>query len=245
MSRSQLRCDPSVLLDLQRESEPVLDVDDIQGDVLLGFNKPFNVQLVFNLKKTEDTNYTSLKQWLKTFPCTTTRDVIQHRLNRRVGVTQDTVVQNISFGFRCLGKLLAGTYHEDSLNQFDSTSAFAIGARKRALILGYDPKEMNKWFFPKDCSDDNNDILINVAAETFVGLDKESQSIINSTDAWLDLVDSTFSYRGTKIGPEGVFYGHEHFGFVDGLSQPEVRGTYVVKQSASTGETILFIRSYS
>jgi hypothetical protein len=71
MSRSQLRCDPSVLLDLQRESEPVLDVDDIQGDVLLGFNKPFNVQLVFNLKKTEDTNYTSLKQWLKNFPCTT------------------------------------------------------------------------------------------------------------------------------------------------------------------------------
>ena len=144
-----------------------------------------------------------------------------------------------------MGKLLAGTYHEDSLNQFDSTSAFAIGARKRALILGYDPEEMNKWFFPKDCSDDNNDILINVAADTFVGLDKESQSIINSTDAWLDLVDSTFSYRGTKIGPEGVFYGHEHFGFVDGLSQPEVRGTYVVKQSASTGETILFIRSYS
>jgi len=238
----QHRCNPSVLLDLQRESEPVLDVDDIQGDVVLGFNKPFNVQLVFNLKKTSDPNpnYESLKGWLKTFPCTTTRDVLKDRNKRRNGLAIDTVVQNISFGHRCLSKLLAGTFHEDSIEEFDSTSAFAVGARKRAPILGYDPDMINGWAFPKYRS--NNDILINVAADTFGDVNVRSQNIIGDTSVWLDLVDSTFSYRGSKTGPEGVFYGHEHFGFVDGLSQPEVRGTYIDEQSGSVGETLLFIR---
>jgi len=211
----------------------VLDVDDIQGDVVLGFNKPFNVQLVFNLKKTSDPNpnYESLKGWLKTFPCTTTRDVLKDRNKRRNGLAIDTVVQNISFGHRCLSKLLAGTFHEDSLEEFDSTSAFAVGARKRAPILGYDPVMINDWAFPKNRS--NNDILINVAADTFGDVNVRSQNISGDTSAWLDLVDSTFSYRGSKTGPEGVFYGHEHFGFVDGLSQPEVRGTYIDEQSGS------------
>lgn len=237
----QHRCNPSVLLDLQRESEPVLDVDDIQGDVLLGFNKPFNVQLVFNLK-TDDPNYESLKEWLKTFPCTTTRDVLKDRNKRRNGLAIDTVVQNISFGHRCLVKLLAGTFHEDSLEEFDSTSAFTVGARKRAPILGYDPDHISDWAFPKYRTCSNNDILINVAADTFGYVNARSLSIISDTSALLDLVDSTFSYRGSKTGPEGVFYGHEHFGFVDGLSQPEVRGTYIDEQSGSVGETLLFIR---
>lgn len=241
MSRSQHRCNPSVLLDLQRESEPVLDVDDIQGDVLLGFNKPFNVQLVFNLKKTDDPNYESLKDWLKKFPCTTTRVVLQDRNKRRAGNgIKPTVVQNISFGHLCLVKLLAGTFHEDSLEQFDSTSAFAVGARKRAPILGYDPDMIKDWAFPENRS--NNDILINVAADTFDSVYEQSVKFINETYPWLDLVDSTFSYRGSKTGPEGMFYGHEHFGFVDGLSQPEVRGTYIDEQSGSVGETLLFIR---
>ena len=239
----QHRCNPSVLLDLQRESEPVLDVDDIQGDVLLGFNKPFNVQLVFNLKEeTDHSNYESLKDWLKTFPCTTTRDVLEDRNKRRAKIIQPTVVQNISFGYLCLVKLLTGTFHEDSLEQFDSTSAFAVGARKRAPILGYDPDMIKDWAFPINCS--NNDILINVAADTFDSVYEQSVKFIKETYVWLDLVSSkpTFSYRGSKTGPEGVFYGHEHFGFVDGLSQPEVRGTYIDEESGSVGETLLFIR---
>jgi len=210
----------------------VLDVDDIQGDVVLGFNKPFNVQLVFNLKEeTDDPNYELFKGWLKEFPCTTTRDVLQDRNKRRGKVIQPTVVQNISFGYLCLVKLLTGTFHEDSLEEFDSTSAFAVGARKRAPILGYDPDVINDWVFPQNRS--NNDILINVAADEFDGVFKQSSKFIEETSVFLDLVSTTFSYRGSKTGPEGVFYGHEHFGFVDGLSQPEVRGTYTHEESES------------
>jgi len=210
----------------------VLDVDDIQGDVLLGFNKPFNVQLVFNLKeKTDDPNYELFKGWLKEFPCTTTRDVLLDRNKRRGKVIQPTVVQNISFGYLCLVKLLTGTFHEDSLEEFDSTSAFAVGARKRAPILGYDPDVINDWVFPQNRS--NNDILINVAADEFDGVFEQSSKFIEETSVFLDLVSTTFSYRGSKTGPEGVFYGHEHFGFVDGLSQPEVRGTYTHEESES------------
>jgi len=200
------------LYSIQKRKEPLLDVADIQGDVILGFNKPFITELVFNLAETKDAKgqLQTLKTWLKTFSkeITSTRHILSCRESRSNNEKNTQVFRNISFGYSCIEQLLKGTVYSDDLNKFDKTSAFVVGAKKRATLLGDDSSK--EWNFPRqsDLTRDNNDILINIGADKFEDLDAAVENIIKETKNFLQLVDATYCYRGDEDN-EGALYGHE------------------------------------
>lgn len=207
----------------QLAKEPVLPIDDIQGDTILGFNKAYNLELVLNIKNKSPDATTAVKQWIsdKVKPkITSCADVLDHRkqYSGRYGDAPNPAFVNVSFSFQSLKKLLKDTEYELSLNEFDQNSAFVIGVSQRAGFLGDDRKI---WQFGNEV---NNDILINIASDFEDRINQMKCDLLQSTDEFITVAHEVFSFRGEKNFD--LLYGHEHFGFQDGLSQPEVRGTY-------------------
>jgi Dyp-type peroxidase family len=233
--------------------EPILPVKDIQGDCILGFNKSYCVRFIFNIKDEApkapgkdpvsnlffslDTGTISplaaTKAWLKGVPLTSTEDVKLHRQERsQAGANKKSVncaFHSISFSFNCLKTLLTGTEHEASVKQFNPLTAFALGSSIRSSLLGY-TTPVNQWVSadaPTPAQPDpkgSGDILFNLFTDTFEDLQSNYSAILSETSGFLDLVNATWCYRG-QVGQ--MMYGHEHFGFLDGLSNPEVRGQQV------------------
>lgn len=79
--------------------------------------------------------------------------------------------------------------------------------------------------------DKQNSIAINIASDSKDAVYAKLEEL-KLSPKWV-IVDQTLSHRGTK-GTDPL-YGHEAFGFMDGLSQPEVRGTYEYTEE-STGD---------
>jgi deferrochelatase/peroxidase EfeB len=218
--------------------EPILPVTDIQGDCILGFNKPFNVRLIFNIKDGND-SVDLTKAWLKDVPLTSTKDIKLHRQNRSQAADKSSVFcafTNISFSFNCLKTLLTGTDYEASLKKFNPLSAFALGSSIRSSLLGY-TTTVTQWDTPDVTADTrpnskgSGDILYNIFADNYDELKRECDKILRETGDFLEVVNQTWGYRGV---PGQMMYGHEHFGFLDGLSNPEVRGCEKDNEDGST-----------
>eukprot|EP00039_Didymoeca_costata_P015612 m.268985 g.268985 ORF g.268985 m.268985 type:complete len:1095 (+) comp16257_c0_seq14:203-3487(+) len=226
-------------------AEPVLPVDEIQGDIFLGFNKRCNTVLVIDFKtkirdgvedrKEDDINHIkALKTWIKDaiLPnISTTKAVIDHRnANRANGYkdAKDVTLMNAQFSYNGIAKLLQYTEFDESLLQFPESSAFRVGAAKRGGLFGDHPET---WIFGKE---ENNDMLLNLAAD-----DPSAIASLLRKMGFKQSKNQTFSFaaankfasvvhcRNSDRGVKGEWlYGHEHFGFQDGLSQPEIRGRY-------------------
>jgi len=212
----------------QLENEPIIDVDDIQGDIILGFNKSHQIVTVLNI--TNESQLPKIREWLKNViykTVSTTRDVINNRKDyreKKLSVFNDALF-NFSVSYRGLQILVHGTTLESDLSLFSVNSAFVAGANGRSAYLG-DPLNgkgsLNSWDFGKD---ENPHILINICGDSKFIVEKKYKEIVEPqllTGA-LTLVNKQYGFRGKKGSP---LYGHEHFGFKDGLSQPEIRGKY-------------------
>jgi Dyp-type peroxidase family len=208
--------------------EPVLDIDNIQGNLINGFNKDHRMLLFLRIDDPED-----FKVWLKSqipFIATAAEVLAFNRLFKqtrkrrgREGAVKSTWV-NIAFTFQALKKLTG------EANLFKDP-AFREDIRKRAKLLG-DPVDKHgepiNWVVGGPHNPEVH-VLIIVEADDCNDLTGEVNRIEESI--------TNFAPKGRQI-PSGVsivhydegnnlpppLSGHEHFGFLDGVSQPGLRG---------------------
>ena len=214
--------------------EPVFDSaarDDIQGNVIPGFNKDHQHFLFFRIRKPKNAK-AFLRELLPRI--STMEEVMAFRrlyrskrflLGRHNTYLCSTWV-NIGFSHHAI-ELLASKADADAFGD----RSFQLGLAKRSSYLG-DPTapahhgSPRKWKVggPKN----EADIVLIVASDHTSVLDDLVDLLkLRATAAALQLI---FEQRGDTL--TGDLRGHEHFGFKDGVSQPGVRG----KLSSAPGD---------
>ncbi|MEH2280041.1 MAG: Dyp-type peroxidase [Nostoc sp.] len=210
-------------------NDPILNVNNIQGNILGGFNKDYQALLFLEIE-----NPNAFKHWLESqikFIATASEVIAFNRLFKstkerrgREGAVKATWV-NIAFSFEGLKKL---TNDADS---FTDTS-FKAGLAARAVDLN-DPVDKDGkpigWVVggPDNgkvdvvliiASDERTDLLAEVSRilESIVAF-RDDQGKVKSSGARI-----TFLEEGANL--PAPLSGHEHFGNKDGISQPGIRG---------------------
>lgn len=212
--------------------EELLNVDDIQGNILAGFNKDFQT---FLFLKINDKNI--VKEWLRTITPTISTVAEVHSFNnvframrvRRKGSDPRGLVAtwfNIAFtsaGIRALTS-------EEEVEKFQDTP-FRLGMHERAGLLG-DPLDANgqptNWVVgsPPNIPD----ILLIIASDDPSYLEAKLSRVKESIEALLKAMGDASGKAALEIMYEqrgrtrADMPGHEHFGFKDGVSQPGIRG---------------------
>ncbi len=213
--------------------EPVLDADDIQGNAVPGFLKPFMAVSALSIE-----DVAKAKGWIRrAVPRITTlaqamesrRRVRQHRTLRPHPATMLNAVpddlndtwMNVGFSYPGLQKLLAGSEeHTKELAEFQD-EAFQLGLAVRSSLLG-DPTDPSaegnpaNWILGRPGSEP--DVLLVFAADRSEELTRILEEIRG--DAVVSGMTVLYEEQGEKLNPRGA----EHFGFKDGVSQPGVRG---------------------
>lgn len=205
--------------------EPVLPVDDIQGDILAGFRKD-HVRLIFFQFDSEVLPH--VKPWLAAFAgdVSSARQVLGFntafkamRLQMRREPKEMSVLwRNIAFTAAGLTKLVGS----NEVAKFADTS-FQSGADALSTTIG-DPDDgsdgdRRTWLI--GYGDKVPDGLIIVAADDEADLDAETDRLCTALKATTGKTPYVERGETRKTLP-----GHEHFGFKDGISQPALRGRY-------------------
>lgn len=204
--------------------EPILDIDDIQGNVLTGFNKDY--QLLVALKLSD---VPSARNWLRRIlPGVNTLAEVGHfnavfRMRRaRLGHDPIGLIAtwaNIAFSHAGLAALTSAQEADGVPDE-----AFKEGMAARAGILGDAPPPEKidptaDWVIGG--TGNVPDVLLIIASDD---PDQLSKALGRLQPAAAD-----------GAGPPQIIWqemgltrrdlpGHEHFGFRDGISQPGVRG---------------------
>jgi Dyp-type peroxidase family len=196
--------------------EEVLESDEIQGNILQGFNKPYQSLAAFTI-----TDVALFRRWLSGFlPSITSLTQVVHHVQLRKALLRTlaatppvtgTVWQNIVFTASGLAKL-----NQDQLPD----SSFNVGMAAASRSLGdwtttIDPGHPDKWIIGKP--NQLLDLMIVVAGDIENVVQQASTDLLSQNSTGIKLI---WSGDGLKLGP-----GREHFGFNDGISQPGVRGT--------------------
>lgn len=202
------------------EQEPVLDINDIQGNILVGFNKNFQSFLFLKILEPQ-----GVKSWVRSLrpSIATVEEVlmfkrlyqkIRERRGPHTGTVQSTWL-NIAFSYAGLRKLIKGS------EEF-SDVAFREGMHNRSVFLG-DPSEdnsdgnCNNWLIGSPIS--IPDIVVIIASDEKNKLAHKMAEVEASLDSSLRLM---FKQQGEA--PPPPWTGYEPFGFRDGISQPGIRG---------------------
>jgi Dyp-type peroxidase family len=203
--------------------ESALDWNDIQGNVLGGFNKDFQTLIGFKF-----VDAPSAKAFLRELNITSLREVVHFKIDRKKkiaanGLESDAMKATwvaVAFSFSGL-KLLS-----PDANSFLDPE-FRNGLAASSTRLGDPDGSISSWVVggPTNVPD----IFLIVAADSAedcasqVEILKDSAKfcglVLNYEENGRNL--SAFSV-GDKVFPSG----HEHFGFKDGVSQPGVRGVF-------------------
>ncbi|MEH2315054.1 MAG: Dyp-type peroxidase [Nostoc sp.] len=210
-------------------NDPILNVNNIQGNILGGFNKDYQALLFLEIE-----NPNAFKQWLELqidFIATASEVIAFNRVFKsskerrgREGAVKATWV-NIAFSFEGLKKLT------NDADAFTDTS-FKAGLAARAIDLN-DPVDKDGkpigWVVG---GPDNGkvDVVFIIASDERADLLAEVSRILESIVAFRDdqgkLKSSgariTFLEEGANL--PAPLSGHEHFGNKDGISQPGIRG---------------------
>jgi Dyp-type peroxidase family len=213
-------------------AEDVLDVRNIQGNILAGFNKDHQALLFLKI-----TDPIRAKAWLRfVAPCIAAMDEVLsfNRLfkamrARRAGEPTGLVATwvNIAFSRDGIAALASSADADKFLDE-----AFQAGLPARSPLLGDPtaadaPGSAENWIFGKAGA--IPDIVLIVASDDADQLQRE----VDRLQASLDRIPGgangggsgvtlMFDQRGATL--PGELRGHEHFGFKDGISQPAVRG---------------------
>ena len=206
--------------------EEVLDVEDIQGNVLPGFNKDHLTLMFFRI-----TDISSTRIWLNELApyVATTREVLDDRRLRRTitarrGSEPEGMIatwSNLGLSAEALRKLIPR-------EQGFADDAFRIGLKERSGILGDpalgsgEPGDPRLWKVGGPGKE--ADVVVLVASDAVAPMRREVQWILSSVlnsprKPRLELI-----YRQECHDLPGDLKGHEHFGFRDGISLPGVRG---------------------
>jgi Dyp-type peroxidase family len=215
--------------------EPVLAIHQIQGNILAGFTKDFQTLFFLHIDRARE-----FKAWLATqvkFIATTAEVLAFNRLFKAIrtrrGEESNAVKAtwiNIAFSYEGL-KVLVGASEAQKFRD----QAFKAGLAARSEMLG-DPRDEDdlegspkNWVVgsPQNipphvvlivASDDRQDMLAEVERiEESLDNFQKSDGTCTSSGAHVIFIE-----EGANLPPP--LSGHEHFGFLDGVSQPGIRG---------------------
>ncbi len=221
-------------------SEPVLGIDEIQGNILGGFTKDFQMMLFLEI-----TDVAEFRYWLDRlipFIATSAEVIAFNRLfkavrsrRKREGTVKATWI-NIAFthfGFEVLQS--AGDLSELLQDDFVD-KAFVEGLASRSGKLG-DPLNQHAEGHPSrwvvgGTNNPNLHAVVIIASDDRGDLDDEVEKLVNdkATNDRLAIQGANVIFRqfGANLpvdpDPNKTLSGHEHFGFLDGVSQPGLRG---------------------
>ncbi|MCT7952249.1 Dyp-type peroxidase [Ancylothrix sp. C2] len=203
--------------------EPVLDIDDIQGNIFPGFKKDSQHFLFFQIIEPE-----SAKLWLKSLApkLSKAREVLEaHSIWKARRLELGHEPKNLDFLFiNCAisaqGFVKLGV---PGIEEFDDI-AFKLGLEKRSGTLGDPPAGSGSvgspetWVF--GAGSRSPDVLLILASDNLDwAVRAEEEFIASAQKQGLELIHVD---RG-RVRP-GALAGHEHFGFKDGISHPAIRG---------------------
>jgi Dyp-type peroxidase family len=218
------------------DPEPVYtsaEQDDIQGNIVPGFNKDYQHFLFYRIGNAKPCK--EFLNWIVPYLASMEEVLAFRRLFRslklRVGEPITMLCStwiNIAFSHRGIGLLT----NEKEADAFGDLS-FRQGLAARSAYLG-DPVERSHKGHPSHWvvggPDNEADIVVIVASDSPTLLE-ETCAFINKKAAASGL--GLLCHQKGETLP-GDFRGHEHFGFKDGVSQPGIRG----KLSTSPGDYI-------
>jgi Dyp-type peroxidase family len=189
-----------------------LELDEIQGDILLGLQKDFEHFVFFSIKNVADFKKALRNQVVQRV--TTTRLVqlreFQLRDHKEHGIPGRLPAIGLNLGFTQDGvqKLLPGTNLSDK--------SFANGAKAQAPSLS-DPAGLSTWL--------QQFLTASIDGVFFVtgGTQPEVNAEVTAIQKIFGASIST-SFDQTGNTRPGLERGHEHFGWLDGVSQPGING---------------------
>jgi Dyp-type peroxidase family len=197
-----------------------IDLDQIQGDVLIGLQKFAEQFLFFEIKDTP--GFKALLRKKIAHRITTTRTVQEREFHLRDHKNQGNTAPlpnigvNLGFTAGGIGKLIPATNNGKTLGD----ASFATGAKGQAKSLG-DPVDgggnPTTWVPEFLNATIDGVFLITGGSDAVVSAEaKALLSILGAT------VAASFQENG-DVRP-GLEKGHEHFGWLDGVSQPGING---------------------
>jgi Dyp-type peroxidase family len=195
-----------------------LRLDNIQGNILAGFNKDHQAFLFINFPAGSDP-----KGWLKAMTpdiATTVEVRAFNELFKEINSRRDGAEGTIKSTWLNLAISAAGlTALGVPANEVESfPEAFRAGMRARTADIGdVGPSDPSHWLQPFGSTDVHAVVL--VASDDRADLDA---AVLRQIDL---LTDHDVRLVFTQDGRARTdLPGHEHFGFKDGVSQPGVRG---------------------
>jgi Dyp-type peroxidase family len=214
-------------------TEDLLEIDEIQGNSLAGFNKDFQMCLFLKIH-----DKSIAKTWIRSLAprIATVAEVLKFNnlfraLRHRQGIDPPGLVAtwiNIAFTYTGIQKLVPAT----DADRFDPGNPFRIGLPTRSSLLGdpIDPTAIghpDRWVVGGTDASKYPDLLLIIASDDPAHLNAEVTRIRSTISSLPLLKDAT---KGLEIifeqpgATRSDLPGHEHFGFKDGISQPGVRG---------------------
>jgi Dyp-type peroxidase family len=196
--------------------EDRLRVENIQGNIFGGFNKDFQTLLFYKIEKVSD-----FKKWLKDFVpfIATSAEVLafnrlykslRRRRKKDTNTVQATWI-NIAFSQPGLKKLASDAVFNDQ--------AFMDGLANRSNSLG-DPQtgtgSSSKWKVGGPGKE--AEVVLIVASDD----QEDMEDTVKDIKKNIKGAKKLFEDEGRNL--PGDLHGHEHFGFLDGVSQPGIRG---------------------
>jgi Dyp-type peroxidase family len=203
-------------------TDPILHLNDIQGDVLEGLQKNSENFIFFKIA-----DVAAFKLAMKThvIPLITTAAVVHQRefINEQRKKLHQPILErwlglNVSFTKDGMTELL-GTSRPQLIVQKNGNSDnhFELGADDPAVISGLNDPPKTSWL-PQFISDRIDGVFLLTGPDhDFV--DRHSQLLLGHLGNSIVVVYSEIA----NVRPDSE-KGHEHFGFLDGVSQPGVRG---------------------
>lgn len=211
-------------------NEPQLAISNIQGSIVTGFNKNHRILLFLNV---DEDKVDGFKFWLKSqvpFVATAEEVIAFSRLFKetrkrrgREGTVKSTWM-NIAFSFDFLRELTADA------DRF-ADEAFRNGLASHSADLGdptTGPHSAENWFVGGP--DNPADVMVIIEADDRADMLDEFTRIEESITGLVDKDGNRvetgirFAYLDEGANLPQPLAGHEHFGFLDGVSQPGLRG---------------------
>jgi Dyp-type peroxidase family len=218
----------SVAAGAQSVPEPLLDIEDIQGNILAGFNKDHQMLIALRLRAIP-----AARQWLRRIVPEISSTAEVHRFNklfsqlraRRGGDPPGLAATwaNIAFSHNGLAALTSAA-EADAIPSGDSNPFKQGLSAERAAALGDSPApgETNPtahWVVGG--TGRVPDILLIVASDSPAYLADAVRRLCPVPADGDEAPEVIWEELGQTL-PD--LPGHEHFGFKDGVSQPGIRG---------------------
>lgn len=248
-----------------RVKEPLLNVDNIQGNILAGFNKDHQTHLYLRIGRNaagqiDPRALEQFRAWLGRLTpfIATTNEVLRfNRLFkeiRRRRCAETAAVQatwiNVALSFSAVealagdgGALVAAAQAFDDFKGATADDLKASAFIDKSFKAGLPASSVNVLSDPSDAGAEGNaanwvfggpgqepDVVVIVASDSAAELAAEVGQIEDSIYGGRPApgtfsksgVSVVYKQHGNTLPPP--LTGHEHFGFLDGVSQPGVRG---------------------